>query len=320
MHSLKTTATFSQLNVFAAVAESGSLSAAAKTLNLSPSAVSKSLAQLEERLGVLLIKRTTRSMVLTEVGESILVRTNHALSEVEEVVDAARQKNERIEGELRITSSIAFGSRQLTCVIGKYLASHPGVQVHVDLDDRFANLSDESFDIALRVTASTDWNYAARKISTVRWVYCAAPEYLRRHPPIVIPQDVVRHQCLVDPAMTVGRCWEFENAGLVQQVAILPRMTSNSSVVLRSATLAGNGLACLPTYLVSSDIASGALKRVLPNFEPPSKHSLYAMYYRSRHRNPVIRSFIDFLVREIGDPAPWDESLIAAEAGQPLAA
>lgn len=305
---MKNFASFTQISVFVRIAESGSLSAAARELNLSPSAVSKSLAQLEGRLGVLLVKRTTRSLTLTESGRIIFERANDILSDLESTLDSARQ-TKTPEGNLRITCSMAFGSKQLTPVLGRYLDSNPKVSASIALDDRLSNLVEENYDLAVRITSRTDSGYAARKLATIHWVYCAAPHYLDSTESIREPGDLVRHRCLVYPAMTLNGAWSFQGGKDTQRIAVKTALESNSSLALREAALHGQGVACLPTYLVSSDIIQGALRIVVPEYRSAIAHTLYAMYYRSKYANSLVRSFIDFVVDDIGDVAPWDKAL-----------
>ncbi|SAL02940.1 LysR family transcriptional regulator [Caballeronia calidae] len=186
---LKSFATLTQITVFVRIGELGSLSAAARELNLSPSAVSKSLAQLEERLGVLLVKRTTRSLTLTETGRIMFERANAILSEIDTTLDEARQ-SQRIKGTLRLTCSIAFGSRQLTPILSRYLDVQSEVDANISLDDHCVNLAEENFDVAIRITSNTDSTYAARKLAMIHWAYCASPDYLSSHGAIEEPDDL----------------------------------------------------------------------------------------------------------------------------------
>lgn len=312
---MKSFATLTQMTVFARIAESGSLSAAARDLNLSPSAVSKSLAQLEERLGVLLVKRTTRSLTLTEGGRLFLERATSILSDVENTLDTARQFGHP-HGNLKLSSSIAFGTKQLPDIVGRYLEAYPEVNADIILDDRYVNLSEENFDVALRITADTHWGYAARKLACIRWLYCASPEYLANHADIDHPQDLTHHACLVYPAMTLDGAWTFRRDEHTQHIKVTPRLTSNSSLALRESTLEHRGIACLPTYLVAADISKGHLRVVVPKYRAAIVHTLYAMYYRSKYENPLIRSFIDFLANEFGDTPPWERDALAA-SGSP---
>lgn len=311
---MKNLASLTQVSVFVRIVELGSLSAAARDLNLTPSAVSKSLAQLEQRLGVLLIKRTTRSLKLTDTGKTIFERANTILADVENTLDAARQ-HQLPEGELRVTSSMAFGARQLSSLMAGYVAAYPAVNAHIVLDDRCVNLAEEDYDVAIRITAGTDWGYAARKLTTIRWVYCAAPAYLEKHGPIDRPADLANRAGLVYPAMTLSGNWVFEGPDTTH-VQVRPRLVSNSSLALREATIEGLGVACLPTYLVADDIVKGMLNVVAPKYQCAITHQLYAMYYRSRYINPVVRSYIDYLVDALHDGPPWDSGLLAM--GLPL--
>jgi DNA-binding transcriptional LysR family regulator len=305
---MKSFASFTQITVFVRIAELGSLAAAARELELSPSAVSKSLAQLEEHLGVLLVKRTTRSLTLTDSGRVIFERASGILAELEMTLDAARH-SKNLQGNLRLTCSMAFGTKQLTPVVGRYLDAHSAVNISIMLDDRLTNLVEESFDVAVRITSRTDASYAARKLATIHWVYCAAPGYLDANEPIRKPSDIQRHRCLTHPAMTSEGAWTFRNRSDSQRVAIRSVLDSNSSLALHEAALQGKGVACLPTYLVASDIVKGSLRPVVSEYCPAATHTLYAMYYRTKYANALVRSFIDFVVDDIGRTPPWDKEL-----------
>jgi DNA-binding transcriptional LysR family regulator len=305
---MKNFASLTQITIFSRIAELGSLSSAARELSLSPSAVSKSLSLLEERLGVLLIKRSTRSLVLTEHGRIILERANAILSDVENTLDVARQFV-KPEGNLRISSSIAFGSKQASLFLSKYLDAYPKVNANLLLDDRLINLAEEDVDVVLRITSDTTWTYAARKLAPIRWIYCASPTYLASKPRIQSPEQIDQLECLVYPAMTKDGAWSFLKYGKPISIRPSPRLSSNSSIALREAAVAGQGIACLPTYLVSGDIINGQLSIVLPDYEPAIHHTLYAMYYRSKYSNPMVRSFIDHLVVEFGETPPWDKEI-----------
>ena len=306
---MRSLAALNQLSVFVRIAELGSLSAAGRELNLSPSAVSKRLSQLEERLGMLLIKRTTRSLTLTDSGRILFERANDILSDVENTIDAARQL-QRPEGELRVTCSLAFGTEQLMPLMGRYLQANPEVNANVSLNDKHVNLAEENFDIAMRITTESDSAYAARKLAVIHWVYCASPEYLADHKQVESPECLAEHDCLVYPGMTSnGGAWSFVRDDQVRHVGVRARLISNSSLALRRAALQGQGVACLPTYLVSQDLMRGDLSLIAPEYRSAISHTLYAMYYRSKFSNALVRSFIDFVVDDLGPVAPWDRDL-----------
>ncbi|WP_316155125.1 LysR family transcriptional regulator [Cupriavidus sp. BIC8F] len=305
---MKNIASLAQLSIFVRIAELRSLSAAARELGISPSAVSKSLAQLEEHLGLLLVKRTTRSLTLTDGGRIIFERANNILADLEFTLDAARQ-SQAPQGHLRLTCSMAFGSTQLTPLVGRYLDCHPKASASVALEDKLTNLVEDNFDLAIRITASTDANYAARKLALIRWVYCAAPAYLGASAAIRSPRDLTRHRCLIYPMMMADGSWTFLGNEDFQRVPVTPTLECNSSLGLREAAISGHGIACLPTYLVADDIVRGRLCIVLPQYRSAIAHTLYAMYYRSKYANSLVRSFIDYLVNEIGETPPWDAAL-----------
>lgn len=299
----------SQIIVFTKIAELGSLSSAARELNLTPSAVSKSLSQLEERIGVLLVKRTTRSLALTEHGKSFLERTSILLSEVEETFAQASSFREEPRGTLKLSTSMAFGYAQAYKLIGSYMEKYPAVVTRVVLDDRFVNLSEQDCDIALRITASSDWSYQARRIADIHWVYCASPDYIERFGPLDHPAVLERHRCLIYPAMSPNGAWAFRDNSTIHEVPIRGSLTSNSSLILLKAAIDGQGVACLPTYVVAESILDGDLNIVFPKFRAGMSHTLYAMFFQRKYSNPLIRSFVDFAATEFGPVAPWDVSL-----------
>lgn len=308
---MRNLASLSQLMVFARIAETGSLSAAARELNVTPSAVSKSLTQLEERLGILLIRRTTRSMMLTEGGRALMQHTATILDSLDEALNETSQFRSYPAGPLLLTSSVAFGCAQLSSILGRFIEASPQVQVNISLDDRCVDLAEENYDVALRITASTMWNLASRRLAPIHWVYCAAPGYLERHGRIESPDDLASHRCLVYPAMTLDGAWTFQRGNEVRHVKVEGCMISNSSLALLAATREQHGVACLPTYVVADDILSGKLQVVLPDYRSAITHTLYAMYFRSKYTNPTIRGFIDFIADDLGSIPPWDAALRA---------
>ncbi len=309
---MKSFASLPQLMVFAKIAETNNLSKAAKELNITPSAVSKSLALLEQRMGILLVKRTTRSVQLTEQGKAFFERVSTILTDVEAALDETNSFKSHPEGTLRLTCSIAFGCTRLMRFVGRYMEEYPNVNVHVTLDDRHANLNEEKFDIALRITETTNWAYSARKLAPIHWVYCASPTYLGNHGIPETPEDLLTqpgYRCLVYPAMTSHGAWTYWHDGNLQEVKVHGALECNSSLALLAAALDHKGIACLPTYVASCHILNGGLKILFPSFRSASGHMLYAMYFQNRYKNPIIRSFIDFLVAEISPVPPWDATL-----------
>ncbi|MDO7192585.1 LysR family transcriptional regulator [Acinetobacter nosocomialis] len=305
-----TSATLTQINIFVKIAESGSLSAAAKELHLTPSAISKNLSQLEERLGVLLIKRTTRSLVLTDIGKAFLEKSHALIVDAEETMNAIRQFS-LPTGVLRISCPVSFGCSHIVPLINSYRKKYPDVQCDIFLDDHCINLNEEDIDIAFRITSKSDWTYAARKIADINWIYCASPEYItQQNTNLREPRDLYQYDCLVNPSMLIEGGWSFKIDEHHQIINIKSKIASNSSILLKEAAINHQGIACLPTYIAYSDICSHKLERVLPAYKCGKTHTLYVMYYPSKFNNPLIRTFIDFSCKHFGNTPYWDQSII----------
>ena len=304
---MKPAASLTQFVVLAKIAETGGLSSAARELGMTPSAVSKSLTLLEEQLGVSLVRRTTRAVTLTTHGKLFFRRISHILAEVEDTLDEVGGLSNRAKGDLHISCSIAFGCSQLVGIVGRYQQAFPEVNIHISLDDKLVNLSEGQIDVALRITDATDGPYAARKLAQIRWVYCATPFYLNKFERPQKPQDLAnqRHQLLVYPAMTNSGAWTYWREGTLERIRVDAALECNSSMALLNFTLAHQGIACLPLYVASTHIANGAIEVILPDYEPASVHTLYAMYFQSRYKNPLIRTFVDFIKTDIQTNRDW---------------
>jgi DNA-binding transcriptional LysR family regulator len=305
---MKPIVSLNQFVVLAKIAETGGLSSAARELGMTPSAVSKSLSLLEEQLGVSLVRRTTRAVTLTTHGKLLFQRISRILADVEDTLDEVGDLSNRAKGDLHISCSIAFGCSQLVGIVGRYQQLYPEVNIHISLDDRLVNLGEEQIDVALRITDSTDGPYAARKLAQIRWVYCATPAYLDKFERPKKPQDLTsqRHQLLVYPAMTNSGAWTYWHDGALERIRVDDAaLECNSSLALLNFTLAHQGIACLPLYVASEHIGNGAIEVILLDYEPAIVHTLYAMYFQSRYKNPLIRTFVDFIKTDIQTNRDW---------------
>jgi len=304
---MKPVTSLNQFVVLAKIAETGGLSSAARELGMTPSAVSKSLALLEEQLGVSLVRRTTRAVTLTTHGKLFFQRVSRILADVEDALDEVGDLRNRTKGDLHVSCSIAFGCTQLVGIVSRYRQAYPEVNVHISLDDRLVNLGEENIDVALRITDATDGPYAARRLAQIRWVYCATPAYLDRHGRPQSPHDLKEqgHQLLVYPAMTRGGAWTYWHDGVLERIKVNPSLECNSSLALLNFTLAHQGIACLPNYVASKYIHEGEIEVILPDYRAASEHTLYAMYFQSRYKNPLIRTFVDFIRSDIQTNGDW---------------
>lgn len=280
-----------QLEILVKIVECGSISEAARQLNISPSAISKNLSGLESQLGVTLVKRTTRTLKLTEAGEYMVHRAKSLLDEVEYVFNTTTGFYNHPQGELKITSSIAFGYAHLASLSNQFRQIHSDVEFNIDLNDHFVNLNEENYDIALRIASNPPQNFSMRKLCQIRWVYCASPEYLKKACLPVRMSDLEGHKILVYPGVTPV----FSSHGTKDKDHT--PLQANSSLLLLKAVLGGQGIAYLPTYLIDDYIKSGKIIPVrIDEKLTYATHNLYALYFPSKYSNPKVRAFVDFMV------------------------
>lgn len=303
----------SQMILFARVADAGSFSAAARELDQSPSAVSKQMAQLEDKLGVRLFTRSKQGISLTDEGRLFHERCADIRRSITAAEDLAISFGDHPKGRLHVGCTVAFGKSQLLPVLPAFMAEHSDVQVAVDFTDAPLDFAKDGIDVAVRFTEQIeDQSLVARKIAHNRRVFCAAPGYIERYGAPETPADLRRHNCLRLSTVSSWNDWKFGG----DYVAVTGNFEANSADAVYHAALAGLGIARLSTYLVSEDIASGRLVRVLPEFED-NDSDIYAVYAARRNLPPKVRVFIDHLVRSFSPVPPWeaveDSARIAAE-------
>jgi DNA-binding transcriptional LysR family regulator len=254
-YNAKVADSFSEMAVFTKVVGSGSLSAAARELGLSPAMVSRRLAALELRLGVRLVHRTTRSLHLTDEGASYFESCSRVLAEIEQA--NASVGHHEPQGRLRVALPAAFGNQYVAPLVPQFAARYPGVQLSLSLSDRAVNVVEEGFDLAIRIAALTDSSLAARKLAPNRRVVCASPEYLRRHGTPAVPAELAQHNCLI--ASEFRAAWQYKGPdGKPGSVNVTGRYVSDNWEVLREWALAGLGIALKSTWDVGPQQESGA--------------------------------------------------------------
>ncbi|WP_050463780.1 LysR family transcriptional regulator [Herbaspirillum autotrophicum] len=292
------------MQVFVAVVDSGSQSAASVQLDLSRPVVSRYLAELEEWVGARLLHRTTRRLSLTPAGADILERSRKMLEFAGDMQSAVHQPQQAPRGLLRITASTSFAQMQLAQVVADYGARYPEVAVDMVILDRTVNLIEDRIDLAIRITNRLDPNLIARKLSVCRSVVCASPAYLHKHPKPLRVEDLALHNCLTHSY--VGKSlWQFTRDGEPSSVAVSGNISANESMVLLHAALAGAGIAFLPTYSAGPLIRSGKLVALLPEYEP-SQLDIYGVYASRRHMSAALRSMLDFLAERLTLTPVWD--------------
>lgn len=296
-----------QMLAFLKVVEAGSFAAAAEILDLSASAVSKSIASLEARLALQLLNRSSRGFTLTDAGHFLYDRLARQLRELEQTLDEVEGFRTTLAGTIRIAAAVAFGSTQLVALAERFHTRHPRCTLRIDLDDKAENLADADLDLALRITRNPPAQYAARRLASIDWSYCASPAYLARAGRPAAFEDLGRHACLVYPELSDNGCWTCDDGESVRRVKVDAAFAANSSLALLAAVRRGMGIAYLPTYLSSDDLATGALVPLFPDCRTAQPYALYALYLPSRYANPRIRAFIDFLVEALAPP-PWEQT------------
>jgi DNA-binding transcriptional LysR family regulator len=300
--------------VFVEVADRGSLTRAADQLGMSQAMVSRYLAALEGWIGLRLLHRTTRRVSLTEAGMTALPQCRQMVDLAETVRHAAGDQARVAVGKLRIATASSFAEAQLTAAILDFQAAHPRVELEVVVADRPLDLVEDRIDLAIRLTNSLDVGAVARELAVCRSALCAAPAYLSRHGWPRGFEELGAHRFLVH-SFGLGKQYRFTRGGRTFEFDVAGSFTTNETAVLRRAVLRGAGIAMLPTYYIAEDLRSGALVRLLPEYEPQTL-AVHAVYLSRRHRPLALQLLIDFLVQRFaGELAPWDRDLPGADYG-----
>ena len=289
------------LPVFVRTVREGSFSGAARALDLTPSAVSKQIGRLEDRLTVRLFNRTTRRLSLTEEGAAFYDRASRILADLEDAAAAVSNLRSTPRGRLRVTMPTGYGVIHLLPVLPRFFARYPEVMLEVDLNDRFVNMIEEGFDVALRIGELEDSSLIGRRVAANRRVIAAAPAYLDAHPAPQSPDDLEQHNCMVYTYRAQRHDWHVvDEAGAESVVTVSGNLETNNPMMLRSAALAGLGVVFLPLWLIGPDLKAGNLVRLLPDFHWPDS-AIQAVYPPGRHLSARVRCFVDFLVECFAD-------------------
>ena len=295
---------------FRRVAELGSFSAAARDLGLSNAVISKHVALLEGHLGARLINRTTRRQSLTEAGAAYYPRAVRVLEELGEAEDAVGRMQAAPRGTLKVNAPMSFGIQHLAPVLPLFLERYPEMSVELSMNDRFVDLLEEGFDLALRIRSGLpDSRLVARKIARARRLLAAAPGYLARRGLPESPADLAFHDCLIYSLTDSPELWDFDGPEGPVSVAVTGRMRANNGQALRDAAMAGLGIVRLPVFTMGQALVDGRLVPVMPRYPVPT-HELYAVYPSSRHPTPKLRAFVDFLAEQFTDE-PWERGVPA---------
>ncbi|HET9822991.1 MAG TPA: LysR family transcriptional regulator [Burkholderiaceae bacterium] len=292
-----------EMRVFRAVAEAGGFTAAARTLGVSQSFVSQTVSDLERRLGVALLHRSTRAHRLTPEGENYLAAARRLLDAID--VAEGELRPDEPAGVLRVTAPRAFGADQVVPRMPEFLSRHPRVSLRLSLSDQMASLLEDGFDVAIRMGRLQDPSLASRPLARLQRIVVAAPAYIERHGTPATPQDLARHEGLLwEPPMEHLNRWPFVSDGHAQEVTVRGRLHSSDGSALFQWCLAGAGVMRLAEHLALPAIRRGALVPLLQAHQAHDDLAIHAVFLPARQRVPRVRAFVDFLAEAFRDP-PW---------------
>lgn len=293
--------TLSELEFFTLLVKMGSLAAAAREMDLTPPAVSKRLAQLEARLGVRLLNRTTRRISVTNEGEVYLNHAKRILVEVEEMEQLVTSSRAAPKGLLRVNTTLGFGRSYIAPRISAFLRQYPEVEVQLMLTDRPQSLGEGEFDVLIRFGEPPDGRMIARKIAPNRRLVCASPLYLAHNPAPETPDDLSRHNCIVlrqnDSAYGI---WRFTRGKNTTTVKVRGNLSSNDGEVVLNWALDGHGILMRAEWDIAKYLRSGRLVLLLEDYELP-RADIYAVYPERHYLSAKVKVFIDFLVGQFAE-------------------
>lgn len=289
----------SSMETFVTVVEAGSFSGAARRLEVGQPAVSKSIAQLEDRLGVRLLLRSTRGLTPTEAGQSFYERARRSIEEADEADRAARGAGAGLAGPLRICAAVTFSRLHILPHLDKFLAAHPNLSIDVVLDDRNIDMLEQGIDVALAMGELSDSGMTARKIAQSRRVVLGTPAYFDKASEPAIPADLVSHEAIVYAQGNGGSTWAFRRGSTEVSVVVSGRVRVNAAEGVRAAVLADMGVAIVSEWMFGPELANGSVRRVLEEWELPPM-DLWAVYPTGRMASAKARAFVAFVEQVLG--------------------
>lgn len=286
---------FLEMRAFTQVVDAGSFIGAANAMQMSKAAVSRYVGDMESRLGVRLLNRTTRSLSLTEDGEVFYHRCKELLGGVESAEAEITSRSAEAIGQLKVNVPVSFGVLHLASVWPVFAAAHPKVTIDVTLSDRVTDIVEEGFDLAIRITNMASSSLISRKLASTRIVMCASPEYLARAGTPSHPREVSEHAVIAYSYWSAKNEWEFTGPEGRVTVKTSPCIRTNNGDTCRTAALMHQGIIFQPTFMVGDDLATGRLVEICPQYRA-MELGIYAVYSSRQHQLPKVRLLIDFLV------------------------
>jgi DNA-binding transcriptional LysR family regulator len=282
------------MEIFVSVAEAGSFSAAAKRMNVGQPAISKSVAQLEERLGVRLILRSTRGLTMTDAGQRFYEHAKRVIQEADDAEQVVRHASDSLSGKLRVSAAVTFACLHVLPSLDAFLSRHPKLEIDLKLDDRIIDLLEEGMDVALRMGALTDSSMTARRIGRSPRLVVGTPDYFSRAGVPTTPAELDRHQAIVYSQGGGGETWTFRQNDSDVDVTVSGRVRVSAAEGMRTAVLNGMGLAIASRWMFSPELASGEVEAVLTDWTLPAV-DLWAVFPSGRLVTAKARAFVEFV-------------------------
>jgi DNA-binding transcriptional LysR family regulator len=295
---------FDGMKTFVAAVDAGSFTGAADRLGQSPKLVSKYIGKLEDRLGARLFHRTTRRLSLTSAGQRYYARCTQLIEDLEALESDVRDDASGLRGRLRLSAPSTFGELYVTPLARKFRKVHPDLTVDLRLGDRYVDLADEGFDLAIRIGQLDESNMIARRLTRTELWAVAAREYLAQRDIPTSPKDLSKHVCIRDTNLRSGSAWPFAINGQSSKVSVDGPLQVNSAKAVRDLVARGEGIGLCPDYVVGPDVESGDLVRVLADY-PSLELDVQVVFLDARYMPTKVRSFLDFLVSEFRQMEGW---------------
>ncbi|MBL9013172.1 MAG: LysR family transcriptional regulator [Myxococcales bacterium] len=289
--------------VFTKVAETKSFTGAADQLGLPKSTVSRKLAQLEERLGVRLVQRTTRKLALTEIGEAYYARAARIVADIQAAEQVVTDMQATPRGRLRVTAPIDLSTRYLGAIIAEFIADHADITVELDAADRVVDLIEEGFDVAVRFGQLPESTLIARKLTTLSAVLCASPAYLAKRGTPKLVDELEDHDKVLFAPSARSTGWTLQSGEQTYELGRPARFISNNLGAVRDVVLAGGGISVMTEFMVACDIHEGRLVRILPEWTSRT-FDVQAVYPARQNLPPRLQLFLDHLAKAL-NPPPW---------------
>lgn len=297
---------FQEMASFVAVVDAGSFVGAAEALGLSKAAVSRHVAELEQRLGVRLLQRTTRRLSLTAEGEQFHARCKDLLATLDEAEAEVTARRGEPVGRIKVNAPLSFGVLHLAPLWGRFIERNPKVVLEITLSDRIVDLVEEGYDLAVRIANMPGSNLVGRRLAETRMVLCAAPEYLARHGTPTRPAELAAHRILAYSYWSTGDEWRFTGPEGPVSVRIRPLLYANNGDTCRAAALDGQGVILQPDFIVGEDLRAGRLVELMPAYRS-IRIGIHAVYPSRKHLPLKVRRLVDFLAEAFAEP-PWQRA------------